>query len=382
MKKTIGICTHTGIWVLNYGSVMQMTALQQLFKLQGYNAVSAAFYGNNSYKSYTLGRIKKSIETLGISWFRTFIKFYIFLKHQHVKMAGHIGIFQSENEVVKYAEEHFDYLCCGSDAIWRHQWASDFYFWNYSPKLNKLPHFSYAPSIQSRMLEYDHSEILRDFVAISVRETKGAELLAPYTDKRIAVVLDPVLTIDEQYWHKACKKRLVNEPYIVCYFIDLPEKNYISLQKIKEKYALSRIIYINTDIVDKGYGAVYSYYHGDVYKKPTGPREFLSLFKYASAVCTDSFHGTCFSIVFRKDFYFMKRNGEDFGIESDYRILDIMERLNTGNRIITSNEQIASMPHIDYTKVETALASEREASLNYLQDALCTCDNYEKGLRV
>jgi hypothetical protein len=323
-----------------------------------------SFYGNTTYNPYIFKRAGKSIDALGIRWLTTFMRFLCFLKKNRIKLGGHIGVFQTENEAVLHAKDNYDILCCGSDAIWRHSHIRRFFFWDYPTELGTIPHFAYAPSIQSRELNYNPTDAFKSFVGISTRETKGKDILSAFTDKTVKVVLDPVLTVDESKWHAVAAKRIINESYIVCYFIDNPDRNFISVEDLQKKYGVSRVVFINTDVVDKGYRSVYTSYHGYAVNKVIGPAEFLSLIKYADAVCTDSFHGTCFSIAFRKDFYVFTRGGRDFTHNADYRLQDIMDRLDIGSRIVKDNRQMSEMHEIDYGIVEKALISERKDQMS------------------
>lgn len=208
---------------------------------------------------------------------------------------------------------------------------------------------------------------LERFVALSGREAKVAEVIANYTDKKVETVLDPVLAVDESFWNEKAKKRLIKEPYILCYILSNPEYHAISIDMIKKKHGIQRLVYINTDCIDRQ--MVYSDYRGCDYKGIVGPKEFYSLFKYATVICTDSFHGTCFSIIFRKNFYVLART-DLWELNSDNRICHVFKQLNMQNRSIYKNIDISKIDDIDYTDVEKHLFERRAHSVSYLEDAL------------
>ena len=64
-----------------------------------------------------------------------------------------------------------------------------------------------------------------------------------------------------------------------------------------------------------------------------GPAEFLGLFRNAAYVCTNSFHGTVFSVQFRKPFFTAAAPAELAAPESS-RTFSLLSRLGLAERII------------------------------------------------
>ena len=112
-------------------------------------------------------------------------------------------------------------------------------------------------------------------------------------------------------------------------------------------------------------------------KKTVGPAEFLSLIKHAKVVCTDSFHGTCFSIVFRKEFFVfsLKRICKK---DEDRRFASLLPKLGLEQRYILLNSDIDKVAAIDWTEVETILNKERQKSVQFLKDAIDKCNAYKE----
>lgn len=87
------------------------------------------------------------------------------------------------------------------------------------------------------------------------------------------------------------------------------------------------------------------------------------MIKYAKAVCTDSGHGVCFSIVFRKDFFVFARR--EFSTKQDYRITDWCSRLGIENRIVMKNSDIDTMMPISYESVGKIFLKNGNIPLNF-----------------
>ena len=64
-----------------------------------------------------------------------------------------------------------------------------------------------------------------------------------------------------------------------------------------------------------------------------GPREFLGLFRHASAVVTNSFHGAAFSLQFQKDF-FTSMSPRERAEPTFSRIYSLLSRLGCADRIL------------------------------------------------
>ena len=100
-----------------------------------------------------------------------------------------------------------------------------------------------------------------------------------------------------------------------------------------------------------------------------GPAEFLGLFRDAAYVCTNSFHGTVFSVQFQKPFFTSVAPAEMAAPESS-RTFSLLSRLGLGDRIIGKGDTADLTAPIDWAAVEARLARERQASLAYLRCAL------------
>ena len=106
---------------------------------------------------------------------------------------------------------------------------------------------------------------LRKFNCISVREQKGKEIIEDLKiDKKVEVLLDPTLLVNEEIWTKVYKKPKFGLPkkYILNYFLgELSEKRKKEIERIAKSNDCEIINIL--DLKDKCY--------------ETGPSEFLYL---------------------------------------------------------------------------------------------------------
>ena len=103
-----------------------------------------------------------------------------------------------------------------------------------------------------------------------------------------------------------------------------------------------------------------------------GPREFINAIKYARYVCTDSFHGTVFSVIFQKEFMVFRRHTSDSNKDTFSRLESLLKMLGVENRSVPDDVflDVAFENKINYTKVIPKLENIRKKSWEYLKNAL------------
>jgi hypothetical protein len=92
----------------------------------------------------------------------------------------------------------------------------------------------------------------------------------------------------------------------------------------------------------------------------------LTYFKNASLIVTNTFHGTVFSIIYRKGFYaFKPRAGPT-------RIRDLLSTVGLSERFVSSDLEARELsPEINYHDVEELIQKFKRDSLLWLQTAMC-----------
>lgn len=224
---------------------------------------------------------------------------------------------------------------------------------------------AYAPSVGVSTLTENEKKTISNYLALyselSCRESKGVELLkecAP--DKDVQLVVDPTLLLDANDWNQIAIKPTIQGKYILCYFIGHRKYYRDYARKLSEQtgYPLYFIPVSWMDLEKQN----------DMLST-AGPKEFLGLIRDAAIVLTDSFHGTIFSINYRKDFYsFLKIKGGSAALDNS-RISGILERLGLKDRLLDENSQV-NFSRVDYTFTEQQLAEERGSSKAFLRNAL------------
>lgn len=136
--------------------------------------------------------------------------------------------------------------------------------------------------------------LLEGFDAISVRESSSVAILDAMGIGGSVALKDPVLLCDPGLWHRLSEnaKPVPGEGYVLAYMLNVnPEMAAYAARVAAERKVPAYTVTFNPlKRAPEGLRAVCL---------PT-PEEWVALFRDAGLVVTDSFHGTCFSLVFNK----------------------------------------------------------------------------------
>ncbi|MFQ7001827.1 MAG: polysaccharide pyruvyl transferase family protein [Clostridium sp.] len=368
----IGIMTW--LYNNNYGTVLQAYALQKKLRLKGYDCTLINYRANTKAKIKNFIISKNSYKLIFEK-----IEAYFAKKNNPKKLEERFRKFNDfliENcnlsklytspKNLNELNDIFDIFICGSDQIWSPNLFNNIYYFSYVN--NEKKKISYAPSfgvssIENKKKSARIKELLERYDKISVREEQGANIIEELIGKNVSVVLDPTLLLSEKEWSDLLIKPNEKEKYILCYFLGDKE---IYWKKVDEIRRLT------------GYKVIVIPVHENSYRKDyelsisAGPREFLGLIKNAELVCTDSFHGSIFSINFRKDFFVFKRFSDDKVISQNSRIYNILNMLGLNDRLINENKRLSynNIVISNYDEVHEKLNIEKNKSISWLIEAI------------
>lgn len=268
----------------------------------------------------------------------------------------------------------YDVYVCGSDQIWnpliyKENTFDPAFFADFARAGRKV---AYAPSFGISSIPEDKRELLKGYLdkfdCLSVREMQGGKIIGNITGRDALTVLDPTLLLTGEQWEELSSAPVFNEPYLLCYFITDARKYSGFVQTLAEKYKMPVVSLCGARrVVPQTRHIVLD----------AGPKEFLGLFRNASAICTDSFHGTVFSINFEKEFYcFESSQKGEKAVNS--RLNNILGKLDLTERIFPTKMELQKFAGriseadglIDYQKVNSILRQERSRSFDYLRDSL------------
>lgn len=286
----------------NYGGLLQNYALQKVLSVLGCQPITIDYlrtirpniikYIGGLVKNFILFILQKRkniiwfsfTKALGIgirkSWSNIFVS--------NIQRTNSFLSYKSSRNVLKEC----DCVIVGSDQVWRPKFVYCIYDY-FGAFFRDLPikRIVYAASFGVDNWEYspiqtrECTALVRKFNAISVREESGVKLCKKHLGVDAAWVLDPTLLLKKEDYLQICENVPVcTEKYLAAYILDENEQ----VAETCKKEACSR-------------GLVVKILRAD--SKSTLPvSEWLAIFRDASYVVTDSFHGMVFSIIWGKEF--------------------------------------------------------------------------------
>ena len=335
----IGIITFQ--FVDNYGAVLQAYALKRYLSEKG-NEVSIVNYDNHTRRTAKRNKISRLKSKIwGI------IKTIIFGREKHKRFSSfRKDYLELSDEVILNRNQledflntsNYDCIIVGSDQVWNPLITSydETYLLDLVPT-NCLK-VAYAASFGLEKLnsKWMNSVVLKliDFSGVSVREETAQRILidAGYTGN-VQVVTDPVFLLEKEKWEEVASIRL-QEKYILCYVMPGDrnvEKRIEKMAKTLGKRWNYKIIYIGR----KEYKKMFNDGKDILNASPT---DFLGYFIGAELILTNSFHGTAFSIIFKKNFYSFVNLDLDGKKQLASRITDLLKECNLESRCISNDE--------------------------------------------
>lgn len=351
MKK-VAILTITNSG-LNFGNRLQNYALQQALVEQGLEVetiISAKSVGRN----LLLSKGRRVLKNLSRNDLRS--KFFKQFNKKYIKFSDTIR-YENVNEEV--FNDKYDAFFAGSDQVWNpnFHFNSDFEFASFAPK-NKR--YSYAASIGVSEIKEEQIEAfvknINGMNSISVREADSIELIKTLTGHDAFLHVDPTMLLDKSVYEEmeCIPPQGLPPKYLLTYFLGSVTEEYKkNIQKLSEA--------LGTEIIELSEWKGSKYY--DI-----GPQHFLYVINHAEYICTDSFHGSVFSILFHKNFSMMQRVGNDVSMDS--RIFTLAEKFGIEERIDNTLDLSITKKPINYVEVDKIIEEERKKAKNYF-DEIC-----------
>ena len=257
----------------------------------------------------------------------------------------------------------YDAVLFGSDQIWNHELTGGFapeYMGKYfDAEHTKL--ISYAASCGTDTFQEEfvgeYYPLLKRFTALGIREKGLADFISRKYQLSVQTVLDPVFLLEKEDWMQVSKgaEITIDEPYLLVYAFQVGEDIYQLARRIAKER--------NLKLVAIGYQER-DFLEDMLQLTECGPKDFVSLIQNAAFVCTTSFHGMAFSVIFEKDFYcighpkYSKRNS------------DFLSLVGMTDRMVSQASEVTCVENCDYGKAEEALRSEKRKSMEFLRKSI------------
>lgn len=351
-KYDVGIL---GVWSgCNYGSIMTYYALNTVVKSLGYSVLM----------------IDKMVQSADIEHANTHSRRFA---EEHYDISPKLKM-----EEFYKLNDYCDTFLLGSDQLWNYGISKNFgklFYLSFADgskkKLTYATSFGhsidFAPEEERKII----SGYMKRFDAISLREDDGVRLCKDVYGVDAVQVLDPVFLVDPDTVYKPLAEKSSHretEPFIAAYILDpTPEKKQ-ALLHISRKLGGIKIINLldgffwkfekNKELMDM-----------DNCIENLQVEDWLYYLSNAQFVVTDSCHGTCFAMIFKKNFISITNKNRGYSrFRSLANTFNFTDRLVTdANRILTDDSLFEP---IDYNSIDKIMSREAEISLEWLKNAL------------
>ena len=381
VNKKIGVCTYLHE---NYGSCLQAYALSKTLNKLGYQVrfferkrtiVIAMKYALITLFTNPSSFFKKLLLKTGLKKNETK---YNMTEEQKDKIIN----FKKNNLKIQYCtftemkklsttQEYVAFIS-GSDQIWGGEklYWTGFEFLTFAPDKKKI---AYAPSIGTNIAWYNKAKFrknIKKFNLASVREQQAADEIYAITKLRLEVLPDPTVLLEKSDWENLCKdSSVIKDEYILTYFLDNLSEiaiSHILKLKVEKEYKIVNILNSNniSEKIDLDSNIEAS------------PEEWTSLISKSKIVCTDSFHGTMFALIFHKEFYVYERQYKETGSQAS-RIINVLNQTGLSNRFVIDESQDISS-QIDWIAIDKISEQNRSRGKKFLEEAIRVVKNKEE----
>lgn len=369
----IGILTHPLDY--NYGCLLQAFALQKTLKSMGHEVVTIDRFSNPKVAFFSqLKNWMKRIaahyikgKNVRICWNPNLtmdMKRTLFSQTQKFvdRNITNTGIvFPSDLERID-KEYQFDAYVVGSDQVWLPNFSLNC-FLDFVHRDN-VKRIFYAASTGSTSfadvpsLAMKCKNLSRKFSGISVREDSLLPVVKKALGRDAIQVLDPTLLLDAKDYLAACVEKEDDSPIIFTYILDKTDDKQVLVDNVQKNLHLP----IVAGSVEKDYERGKRM---DINKciYPSVDHWILNMAR-AKFVVTDSFHGTCMAITFRKPFVVVGNKARGLN-----RFLSVLRLFNLENRLITDSTQFSSsfFSQLNNDCISELLEKKRKEAIDYIK---------------
>lgn len=355
----------------NYGGILQCYALQTVLERMGHEVqvLTKVRYGYSYYIIYPLAVCKR------------IVKRYILGKEIVIWKAPHelrrknierfINQYIHQYKCRKFTENiayKFDVVVVGSDQVWRPAYSQPIEeaFLSFLGNA-KIKRIAYAASFGlDNCYEYSVeklnkcSELLQKFDAVSVRESSGIDLCRNFFNSSAVQMLDPTLLLSMDDYVNLIDRSNTNQLHgnMLVYILDKTDEKISLVNRIAKDKKLVPFWINSPNEIDE--------------KLPLNKQikisveQWLRYFESSEFVLTDSFHGSVFSIIFKKQFIVV--GNKERGLS---RFNSLLELFSLKDRlVISSNEYSGNFSLIDYNAISDKLSMLQMKSLLFLDTSL------------
>lgn len=393
MKKVGIVSLYIG---QNFGNKLQNYAVEQICKDYGFAPYTFKYEAVNTKPIKKAGKASKLKPSYIMAFAKSFLsgrcnikntdtsipkQFIYWYKNKNSlsstfkKRENKYNIFDFKNlnfaqRAIRAGEENspwtkeFSMFLAGSDQVWNpyYLFVGSNNFLQFAPQEKRAtiaPSFGVSEIPEER--KADFSKWLNEIAYLSVREDAGQKIIEDLTGRGSVVIADPTIIAPTKIWDELATKPDFELPkkYLLTYFLGDRTKKYSNyVNKIAKKYDLEIVNLL--DILSPQY-------------LTCDPAEFVYCIQNAEFVCTDSFHATVFSILYKKPFVTFDRVEGKRSMGS--RITTLLTNFDMLERKFENIKANKNPIETDFSKSDATLDDLRTVAAEYLDIVFASAEN-------
>ncbi len=358
----VGILTHYSVY--NQGAQLQMYGLKYWLEEHGHTVYILTYEKNFDFNENEKKKNSGSVQNMLYYAHEYLIKKGIGLSAFNVGKVRAIKKDFQQVRTIPYDRSECDVIIVGSDEVFSVDVGCNKMMYGYG--MGTIPIIAYAPSFgrttQEILKKYNCFELVRDglannFAELSARDFHTQKMIRSLTGKTVPLVCDPVILYQGSKFYVPVRN--ISGRYLLIYSYD---RNLTDRREIREirKYAkANRLITVSVGT-----------YHGWCDKNIVcNAHQWVSYFKGAEAVLTDTFHGTVAAIKNHcNTAVYVRKSINTFKLKSLLRTVGMEDR--ELKSITAENIEKILSKKIDYQAVEEEMAGMIRESEEYLKNSL------------
>lgn len=384
-KPLVQIATIEEYWMLrNYGTIFQHYALRKFLQKIGY-AVCRKIYETETYckenESYVWWR---SALFCKLKLKQCLVLFLVYLKL--IKRVSYPVVYYSlirpilfrrfyTKYIGRWVEPIFnspDIYLVGGDQVFLFDLDNGYN--RFLPSIdNRCVKITYAGSADwekvrsSEILKKQLHDILTQYCAIGVRELIGKSIITELCpEKNISVTIDPVLLLTrEEYISIIPEKKYFKKPTLLCYLLHCSQE----LLHLDVLIRIADVLSVELKII--GIQDTEQFVPREYAFIPS-PIDFLSAFRDACYIITNSFHGTVFATLLEKKWVTIPQK-DDLNDPKNIRQIEFLNSVQCSERFVNCSvfgiTDIMNK-NIDWNNVKKQISNLRQEGSDWLLDAL------------
>ncbi len=351
----------------SYGASLQMFALYFSCQRLGYDAEIINYYNlwMKQEKHMSIGQEKNAVVSLAKR--KVYDLIHVGMKLQFAQFEKRMHKYPkkptADPKQLQTIANRYGAVICGSDQVWNPDITNKDLSFFLDFCLDKTKRISYAPSFGVEDLKAPYADAvtkaLKKIDFLSVREEAGKSLIKKLSGLDSKIVVDPTFLLDGKQWqtYEKSHPQAAGE-YILYFTVHNSKKLWKYCMDLARKTNM-KILRVGSNIISKQFKKQ----KGMEYVCDIGPAQWLYLVRNASYVMTNSFHGTAFSIIFRKNFFV------EFSSLTNSRLSNIVKLMGLEARVLQGDREITPSA-TDYSKTEAVLPELISESVAFLETAL------------